>query len=294
MNNYRTFEIPKFGTLKATIRNDKVYVCLADLCRCVGISSNSNVTKYMDKNLIIRVNKIDDKTNVKHIGAGFIYIEEFNLLRLISSLQNANVVNALKKIKKLWIDVNVIEKLKKWEHIEKVSKEIIDSWDTLTKIFSENYPTFENILLDSKCSINNEYINIKFNNVKAKAIISANDIYTPLKQLIQTMFKLDITNEFMYKFQFCYPKETIIDEQTNMDNVEILDIQKIVNNILNQRNRRINAIYSDEMRYMIYIAVKIVLKKPSLMNITKNESLLVQKITTKILDCLDKLKDEVK
>lgn len=72
--------------------------------------------------------------------------------------------------------------------------------------------------------------------------------------------------------------------------VDDFDITSAVNNVLLQRNRRINAIYSDEMRNMIFTAVKVILKKPSILAFSKDDKDMIVKITNELLDFVDSYK----
>lgn len=272
----------KYGTLKAFLKDDKVYVCTVDLLNCIGLSASYNVTKYLDKSLIVNAKPKNT------IGRGFNFIEEMNILKLCFTLTNTAVVDKLKDVKKHWIDKEIKNTLSINKKKGNIDYEIQLLWhDVLQQYVLINMDIDEKLtslmLTRSKCTIQDDVITVR---IKNDTVIE-NDFLNNLARHISKGIEDTYNISYKVKFILAKQKENIYDNNTVADD---FDITLAVNNVLLQRNRRINAIYSDEMRNMIFTAVKVILKKPSILAFSKDDKDMIVKITNELLDFVDSYK----
>lgn len=139
------------------------------------------------------------------------------------------------------------------------------------------------MLTRSKCTIQDDVITVR---IKNDTVIE-NDFLNNLARHISKGIEYTYNISYKVKFILAKQKENIYDNNTVADD---FDITLAVNNVLLQRNRRINAIYSDEMRNMIFTAVKVILKKPSILAFSKDDKDMIVKITNELLDFVDSYK----
>lgn len=272
----------KYGTLKAFLKDDKVYVCTVDLLNCIGLSASYNVTKYLDKSLIVNAKPKNT------IGRGFNFIEEMNILKLCFTLTNTAVVDKLKDVKKHWIDKEIKNTLSINKRKGDIDYEIQLLWhDVLQQYVLINMDIDEKLtslmLTRSKCTIQDDVITVRIKNDTAIENDFLNNLARHISKGIEDTYNIS----YKVKFILAKQKENIYDNNTVADD---FDITSVVNNVLLQRNRRINAIYSDEMRNMIFTAVKVILKKPSILAFSKDDKDMIVKITNELLDFVDSYK----
>lgn len=282
MDGIMNFYNKKYGTLKAFLKDDKVYVCTVDLLNCIGLSASYNVTKYLDKSLIVNAKPKNT------IGRGFNFIEEMNILKLCFTLTNTAVVDKLKDVKKHWIDKEIKNTLSINKRKGDIDYEIQLLWhDVLQQYVLINMDIDEKLtslmLTRSKCTIQDDVITVR---IKNDTVIE-NDFLNNLARHISKGIEDTYNISYKVKFILAKQKENIYDNNTIADD---FDITSVVNNVLLQRNRRINAIYSDEMRNMIFTAVKVILKKPSILAFSKDDKDMIVKITNELLDFVDSYK----
>lgn len=282
MDGIMSFYNKKYGTLKAFLKDDKVYVCTVDLLNCIGLSASYNVTKYLDKSLIVNAKPKNT------IGRGFNFIEEMNILKLCFTLTNTAVVDKLKDVKKHWIDKEIKNTLSINKKKGDIDYEIQLLWhDVLQQCVLINMDIDEKLtslmLTRSKCTIQDDVITVR---IKNDTVIE-NDFLNNLARHISRGIEDTYNISYKVKFILAKQKENIYDNNTVADD---FDITSAVNNVLLQRNRRINAIYSDEMRNMIFTAVKVILKKPSILAFSKDDKDMIVKITNELLDFVDSYK----
>ena len=272
----------KYGTLKAFLKDDKVYVCTVDLLNCIGLSASYNVTKYLDKSLIVNAKPKNT------IGRGFNFIEEMNILKLCFTLTNTAVVDKLKDVKKHWIDKEIKNTLSINKRKGDIDYEIQLLWhDVLQQYVLINMDIDEKLtslmLTRSKCTIQDDVITVRIKNDTAIENDFLNNLARHISKGIEDTYNIS----YKVKFILAKQKENIYDNNIVADD---FDITSVVNNVLLQRNRRINAIYSDEMRNMIFTAVKVILKKPSILAFSKDDKDMIVKITNELLDFVDSYK----
>ena len=282
MDEIMNFYNKKYGTLKAFLKDDKVYVCTVDLLNCIGLSASYNVTKYLDKSLIVNAKPKNT------IGRGFNFIEEMNILKLCFTLTNTAVVDKLKDVKKHWIDKEIKNTLSINKRKGDIDYEIQLLWhDVLQQYVLINMDIDEKLtslmLTRSKCTIQDDVITVRIKNDTAIENDFLNNLARHISKGIEDTYNIS----YKVKFILAKQKENIYDNNTVADD---FDITSVVNNVLLQRNRRINAIYSDEMRNMIFTAVKVILKKPSILAFSKDDKDMIVKITNELLDFVDSYK----
>lgn len=282
MDEIMNFYNKKYGTLKAFLKDDKVYVCTVDLLNCIGLSASYNVTKYLDKSLIVNAKPKNT------IGRGFNFIEEMNILKLCFTLTNTAVVDKLKDVKKHWIDKEIKNTLSINKRKGDIDYEIQLLWhDVLQQYVLINMDIDEKLtslmLTRSKCTIQDDVITVRIKNDTAIENDFLNNLARHISKGIEDTYNIS----YKVKFILAKQKENIYDNNIVADD---FDITSVVNNVLLQRNRRINAIYSDEMRNMIFTAVKVILKKPSILAFSKDDKDMIVKITNELLDFVDSYK----